>query len=55
MDKEKCYWRPESGDWVDENCWDTGCDNNFIFNDGGPFANNFEYCPYCGKKLEEDC
>lgn len=35
----------------------TDCGNAFEFNsDGvtGPEENGFEYCPYCGRKLEDD-
>jgi len=53
--EEKCEWRPDSDDWVDENCWNACGGNMFVFNDGGPFENGFKYCPYCGKEIEEDC
>ena len=43
----KCKWRED-----EDGVWDTGCDNRFEFNAGGPPENDFEYCPYCGKKLK---
>ena len=30
----------------------TECGQAHIFVDGNPEENNYEYCPYCGKKIE---
>ncbi len=42
-DKEKCNWT-DRGNGV----WFTLCGEAFSFDDG---ANEFTYCPYCGKKI----
>ena len=45
MDK-RCEWRED-----EDGNWGTGCDNIFVFIDGGPPENGFYFCPYCGEKL----
>ena len=46
-DKDQCEWREtETGQW------ETECKNIFEFDSGRPSDNDFEYCPYCGKKLK---
>lgn len=42
-----CKWR-----LCDEeaNVYDTSCSNPHILIEGTPKENNYEYCPYCGKK-----
>ena len=44
-----CLW----GEDVDEQegYWESSCGSSFIFNDGGPFENEFLFCPYCGKPI----
>ena len=44
---ERCEWSED-----DDGVWETGCLNKFVFNDGGPPENDFEFCPYCGKQLK---
>ena len=43
-----CDWR-----LCDEeaNVYDTSCRNPHILIEGTPKENNYEYCPYCGKKI----
>ena len=43
-----CEWR-----LCDEeaNVYDTSCRNPHILIEGTPKENNYEYCPYCGKKI----
>jgi len=36
-----------------EDYWETGCENLFQFLNGGPTQNHFEFCPFCGKPIEE--
>ena len=48
----KCIWKEEKGLDVD-GVYKTGCDNMFTIMEGNPKANNFKYCPYCGKALKE--
>ena len=43
---EKCEWT-----WGSSEYYETGCDKAFLFFDGGPSENNFEFCPYCGREL----
>lgn len=44
-----CEWR-----LCDEeaNVYDTSCRNPHILIEGTPQENNYEYCPYCGKKIK---
>ena len=44
-----CEWR-----LCDEeaNVYDTSCRNPHIMIEGTPIDNNYEYCPYCGKKIK---
>ena len=44
-----CEWR-----LCDEeaNVYDTSCRNPHILIEGTPKGNNYEYCPYCGKKIK---
>lgn len=34
------------------NVYDTSCRNPHILINGTPEENNYEYCPYCGKKIK---
>ena len=44
-----CEWR-----LCDEesNVYDTSCRNPHILIEGTPRENNYEFCPYCGKKIK---
>ena len=44
-----CEWR-----LCDEeaNVYDTSCRNPHILIEGTPKENNYEYCPYCGKRIK---
>ena len=44
-----CEWR-----LCDEeaNVYDTSCRNPHILIEGTPQENNYEFCPYCGKKIK---
>ncbi len=42
-----CCWKWDEGFWVSD------CGEAFEFNDGNPSDNGFQFCPYCGKLLEE--
>ena len=46
---DACEWR-----LCDEeaNVYDTSCRNPHILIEGTPKENNYEYCPYCGKKIK---
>lgn len=52
---KSCVWeidQDDSGEF-----WKPGCDDSgvkdFYFSDGGPFENNFKFCPYCAKPIVE--
>lgn len=46
---EKCKWHKEDGD-----LHVSGCGNSFYFEDWStPLENDFSFCPFCGKPLEE--
>jgi len=38
-----CTWKYDGQD-----CWETACDNSFLFTAGGPKEDGFDFCPYCG-------
>lgn len=45
-----------SCDWTYEHdtcSWDTECGNKHVFIEGTPIDNSYEFCPYCGDKLNE--
>ena len=44
-----CEWRLCDGE---ANVYDTSCRNPHILIEGTPNENNYEYCPYCGKKIK---
>ena len=48
-DDDSCEWR-----LCDEeaNVYDTSCRNPHILIEGTPQENNYEFCPYCGKKIK---
>ena len=49
VSEDVCEWR-----LCDEeaNVYDTSCRNPHILIEGTPKENNYEYCPYCGKKIK---
>ncbi len=49
VDDDVCEWR-----LCDEesNVYDTSCRNPHILIEGTPRENNYEFCPYCGKKIK---
>lgn len=48
---ETCTWAID--DVGGESMFETSCRNSFEFNDGGPLANGFKFCGYCGKPIVE--
>ncbi len=39
---------------AEENLWDTACGNQILFEpDTGPWREGFQFCSYCGKRLDE--
>ena len=46
--EDVCEW------WLcdeEANVYDTSCRNPHILIEGTPQENNYEFCPYCGKKI----
>lgn len=48
-----CYWEQPEGTTVMDGQWYTRCGNMFEFFNEGPRANEFQFCPYCGRRLVE--
>lgn len=48
--KDTCEW--EYDEDYDDNVWNTECDNQHYFEEGGIKENSYKFCPYCGKKIE---
>lgn len=38
---------------VDDDYWATDCGLRYLFFEGGPKANKFAFCPFCGLPLVE--
>lgn len=51
MDSDTCIWSEETD--LGEGLWLSACDNGFVFDLGGPEKNEFLYCPFCGKRIDE--
>lgn len=47
---EKCTWYQAD---YEDGAFHTDCGYNFIFDDGVASDNNFNFCPKCGKVIEE--
>ena len=48
-----CAWT-RSQEWEDSDCWKTDCGNAWRLDDGTPSENHMSFCPFCGRKLEEE-
>lgn len=46
--KSICKWTED-----EDGCWHTDCEGQFVFTEGTPMLNDFTFCCYCGKKLEQ--
>ncbi len=55
MDKKAiCFWKYYPVKFlVDDDYYETGCDELFVLLEGSLEENNFNYCPYCGCLIEE--
>jgi predicted RNA-binding Zn-ribbon protein involved in translation (DUF1610 family) len=52
METDGCEWSMIDND---ANLWKCSkCDEEWIFEFGGPDENNMHYCPNCGRKLKEE-
>ena len=43
-----CLWTQDS-----DGNWETACGQMHVFFDGTPHQNNYDFCPYCGKRLTQ--
>lgn len=43
-----CEWKYNDTEYY----WESSCDHLHIFMSDGPKENEYEYCPYCGKKIK---
>ena len=49
VDDDVCEWKLED---EEANLYLTECQQRQLIFDGTPKENNYEYCPYCGKKIK---
>ena len=47
VDDEVCEWRYNDSEYY----FETSCKHLHIFMSDGPKENEYEFCPYCGKKI----
>ena len=56
INEAEAKWESECCEWrlcdEEENVYDTSCRNPHILIEGTPKENNYEYCPYCGKRIK---
>ena len=45
-DTETCEW------WDEDGVWASSCGVAFVFNEGDPKENEFNFCYRCGKRIE---
>lgn len=50
--KETCKWKPEEY-WEMDVYFLTSCDESACFGEGNIQDNQYKFCPYCGKTIEE--
>ena len=43
-----CEWEYNDTEYY----WESSCDHLHIFMSDGPKENEYEFCPYCGKKIK---
>lgn len=51
---DKCVWTyiPSCSEFS-EDYWETSCGKAFVMIDGTPNENGYNFCPSCGKELNE--
>lgn len=45
-----CLWAQDD---EDSDTWETACNKAFTLNEGSPNENDFRFCVFCGKPVEE--
>ena len=48
VSSDVCEWKYNDTEY----CWESSCDHFHIFMSDGPKENEYEFCPYCGKKIK---
>ena len=43
-----CEWKYNDTEYY----WESSCDHLHIFMSDGPKENDYDFCPYCGKKIK---
>ena len=46
---ERCHWCLAD---EDSNLWESSCGEAFYFGNEDPSYSGFDFCPYCGRKIE---
>ena len=49
VNDEVCEWRYNDSEYY----FESSCEHLHIFMSDGPKENEYEFCPYCGKKIKE--
>ena len=49
VDDDVCEWRYNDSEYY----FESSCEHLHIFMSDGPKENEYEFCPYCGKKIKE--
>lgn len=50
----KCKWTPDDDCGYIAECDNGNLERAFCFTDDGPLENKFEFCPYCGRKIDAE-
>lgn len=50
--KETCKWDNQEDSWGDR-FYETSCKQSFSFFEGEEKYDDFKFCPYCGKEIDE--
>jgi hypothetical protein len=57
-DNKSCQWVSEPDFpvvFIHQRVWKTTCENRYLFDHRGqPSASHFQFCPYCGKPIDEE-
>ncbi len=51
--EETCKWTPWDKYIYGYGMYDTSCGNTHAFTEGDIAENNYKFCPFCGKTIEE--
>jgi len=51
LPKRKCEWRQDEN--PDLGVWESGCGNTWFLEEATPKENDMNFCPFCGKPLNQ--